>query len=151
LALNQETGSGDVLTAPLAFAAFIAFVVGLVLLRRYAAGRVLSRDERWVWFLFPINLLLGGALLLIALILFPQAPVVSLAAAAFGLVTLALFASFVRRTQRRMRAAPPGADAADILLDEFPRYLAGMMVIGLIIGIGGGLLLGALAVMEGRG
>lgn len=58
---------------------------------------------------------------------------------------------FVTRLRRALRSAPAGADLSQILVDQSSDYLVAVVVVGLLIGIGGGLLLVVLAIVEGRG
>jgi hypothetical protein len=130
---------------------FVAGAAGIVFLQHYAARRVRQGDSRYLWLVFATALLAGAALVVVAAAQATQQPLVSLAIGALGLFMLAVTVRLVVRMRRALDEAPAGADFGRIFVDLGSDYVLALVIVGLVIGIGGGLLLVALAVMEGRG
>ncbi len=113
----------------------VAALALLVLIRQFAARRVVARQGRFVW-LFFMPALLGGVVMLWASIqLILSAPLVGLALATAGVIYLAVLVRFLTRLSRSVTSAGPQDDVASAMIAPLADYMGTIMGVPLIVGL----------------
>jgi energy-converting hydrogenase Eha subunit A len=132
--------------APIAIS--MGLIVALLLLRRYAARRVLARDSRFVWLMFPVPVIAGAALLWVSVGLFAKAPIAALAIAAVALLLIGILMAFFIRAGRAIKEADPGTDVPSALMAPLADVMTALVGLMLFIGVAGGVALVLLAILN---
>ena len=112
----------------------IAVVPLLVLLRLFAARRVVARQGRFVWLMFVPTLFGGVAILWVSIGMLVSAPLLGALTAISGVIYLAAFVRFVTRLSRSVTATGPQDDLTAAMTEPLADYMSTM--IGLLL-IGG--------------
>jgi hypothetical protein len=113
----------------------IAVVIVLVVVRQFAARRVLARQGQFVWLMF-VSTLIGGVVILSAGIqILATAPIVGAPMAVGGAVYLAVVARFLTRASSSVSAAGPNDDIGSALTEPMVDYLSTIMGLVLIGGL----------------
>jgi hypothetical protein len=106
----------------------LAVVGFLVLLRRYAAGRVAAGEGEFVWLMFVPTLIGGFAILGVGVAMLPTAAPAGVVMAITGSVYLAALIGFLTRSSRSVTSAGP-----EMLIEplvDYMRTLVGLLLIG---------------------
>ncbi len=115
--------------------AFIGAAVGLVLLRHYAARRVIARQGQFVWLMFVPTLIGPIAIAWAAVQQFRAAPVFGAILAACALGYGAVLVRFLMRLSRSVSSAPPDQDVRVVATDVYADHLVGMLGFILLSGL----------------
>lgn len=116
-------------------AAGIVIVILLVLVRHFAARRVVAGQGRFVWLMF-IPTLLGGVVILWASIqALASAPVFGVLMAVAGAIYLAVLIRFLMRLSRSVSAAGPEEDLGLAVTEPVVDYMSTMVGLVLIGGL----------------
>lgn len=116
-------------------AAGIVIVILLVLVRHFAARRVVTGQGRFVWLMF-IPTLLGGVVILWASIqALASAPDFGVLMAVAGAIYLAVLIRFLMRLSRSVSAAGPAEDLGLAVTEPVVDYMSTMVGLVLIGGL----------------
>jgi hypothetical protein len=121
----------------------MAIVVLLVVVRHFAARRVVARHGWFVWLMFIPTLIGGVAILWASIQALASAPVFGVLMAVAGAIYLALLIRFLTRLSRSVSATGPDEDLGLALTEPVVDYMSTM--VGLVL-IGAGLAVVALII-----
>jgi hypothetical protein len=123
----------------------IAAVVGLVLLRHFAARRVAARQGRFVWLVFAPSLFYGIVVLWVSIQVFTKAPLVGLLIAVIGVIYLAALIRFLARLSRSVTSTGPQEDLTPAIIEPLADYTlvwVGLLLVGSLVALVGVLIWG---------
>ena len=110
----------------------IAVVAFFVLLRHFAARRVLAGHGRFVWLMFLPTLLVSAALLWVPIEMFTTAPLLGALAAIISVIYASLLLRLLIRLNRSVNAAGPQGDIASVIAEPLGEYMVSLFAVVLI-------------------
>lgn len=113
----------------------IAVVALLVVVRHFAARRVLARQGQFVWLLFAPNLIGAVVILWAGIQTSASVPILGVLMVTLGVVYLALVMRFLTRTSRSINASGPQDDITTVLIGPFAEHVTSMMGLLLVVGV----------------
>lgn len=113
----------------------IAIVALLVLLRHFAARRVVARQGQFVWLIFAPTLIGAVVVLWAGIQTFATLPPAGLLMVIAGAVSLAVVLRFLTGASRSVSAAGPHDDIGTALTEPFADYMSTIMGLVLIGGL----------------
>jgi hypothetical protein len=118
----------------------IAVVAFFVLLRHFAARRVMARQGRFVWLMFVPTLLGSVVILWGSIQIFASVPLVGALMATGGVINLASLVRLLTRMSGSVNSAGPRDDIATAITEPLVDYistLTGLVLIGGLVAIVG--------------
>ena len=115
----------------------VVAIVGVVLVRMYAARRLAATGALWaIWLRFGTSMFVGSFMTLEGLSLFGRSPVLGTFLAAFGLAFAYLGLRLVQAISRAVGEATTPATRADAVFSPVANYVlgyVGLFTVGLIV------------------
>jgi hypothetical protein len=112
----------------------VAAVAFLLLLRRYAARRIVARQGQFIFIWFLPTLIFGFLVLGRGIQMLPTSPPAGVVVTVTGSIYLALLLGMLTRVSRSIRSAGPGDDIGAAMTEPLGEYM--ISVLGLVL-IGG--------------
>jgi hypothetical protein len=113
----------------------IAVAVALVVVRNFAARRVLARQGQFVWLMFVPTLIGGVVLIWAGIEVTATATLVGVLLAVGAMIYLAVVVRFLTRASRSVDAAGPNDDIGTALTEPMVDYMSTLMGLLLIGGL----------------
>jgi hypothetical protein len=113
----------------------IAVVALLVVVRHFAARRVLARQGQFVWLMFVPTLIGAVVILWAAIQMLASVPIVGMLMVVAGVVYLAVVLRFLTRASGSVSAAGPQDDIGTALTEPLVDYMTAIMSLVLIGGV----------------
>ncbi len=113
----------------------IALVVLLILVRRFAARRVVARQGWFVWLMFLPTLFGAGAIVWAAIRMIASEPIVGALLAILGVIYAAVVVRFLTLLARSVSASGPQDDLGAVTTEPLVDYMTSMVGLVLIGGL----------------